>query len=537
MGADFRSRILGLSLALLASAIATRVVADESEPTQNPIQRENTQAGSPDWELEDPALEHEIEGYASLTSAGHDDAVQFFVNVKPVSASSPPPDYTIQIFRVGWYGGIGARAMTGPIRQRGKVQPPCSVDETTRRVECDWTPGFKKHIPNGWVSGVYLAKLTELGRGASSYVIFVVREDRRDSPYLFQLAVTTYQAYNSWGGHSLYTKPASARAREVSFNRPYGHHVPQPEHAVGASDFFNWEVNMLRYLEREGYDVSYATNVDIHESAAMLLRHQAFLSVGHDEYWSPTMRLNLESALAAGVSLAFVGGNPMYFRIRLEPSRISGAPNRTIVSYKEVACVDDPLAQDGDPSNDDSITLLWRWPPPDNAIGGDPFSEQYPGTTLAASCQEPRPEAALVGVGYFESPVDSDITVTNTGHWAFAGTGLQDGDSLPGLLGYEVDTTYPESPSNIVLLGQSPIQGGIAHMTIYEAMSGALVFATGTMQWNWGLDDYNPDGLDAVCCNRVDSSGQPLGVPKHDRIAISEVVQRITRNVLEAMAP
>jgi hypothetical protein len=111
---------------------------------------------------------------------------------------------------------------------------------------------------------------------------------------------------------------------------------------------------MVRWLERNGYDVAYITDIDTHEQPAMLLRHRAFFSVGHDEYWSKQMRDNVEAALRSGVSLGFFSGNEMYWNIRLESSPLG--PDRVITCYK--SAILDPISST-DPSKLDSQHDSW----------------------------------------------------------------------------------------------------------------------------------------------------------------------------------
>src|SRR5581483_9664966 len=281
-------------------------------------------------------------------------------------------------------------------------------------------------------------------------------------------------------------------ARKVSFDRPYAAN-PYGVRLDGAGDFLRrWEYNAVRFLEREGYDVRYVTDVDTHEHG--VADAQIFLSVGHDEYWSWPMRMALESARDRGVHLAFLGADAGYWQIRFEPDA-AGTADRTIVGYKEAAAAEDPLARDADPRNDRYVTGRFRDAP--------------------AS----RPEERLVGVMYAADPVDADIVVDDARQWVFEGTGLKPGDALRGLLGYEVDAMYGGGPRGIARLAHSPFvdQGRTryADMTIYRAASGAWVFATGSMQWNWGLDGYNAPGWHAA---RVDAQAQ-----------------RIMRNVLDRM--
>jgi hypothetical protein len=309
--------------------------------------------------------------------------------------------------------------------------------------------------------------------------------------------VTTFAAYNNWGGKSLYGfNSGNLPARKVSFDRPYASN-PYGVRLDGASDFLRrWEYNAVRFLEREGYDVEYLTDVDTHDRA-IPVGTRVFLSVGHDEYWSWQMREHVEAARDRGVHLAFLGANVCYWQIRFESNR-RGDADRTIVAYKEAASDLDPLATDGRPQNNRQVTGRWREPPTS------------------------RPEERLVGVMYAADPVDADIVVTDVDHWAFDGTGLRAGDRLVGLLGYEVDAIYGGGPPRLQRLAHSPFidQGAngrirYADMTIYTAASGALVFATGSMQWNWGLDGYN--------------------APQWHPTRTSSAAQRITRTILNRM--
>ena len=440
----------------------------------NPISEENARPGTDRWMLRTPSSD--IAGYASSTSVAAGETIRFYV-------STADPSLTIETFRMGWYAGTGGRRMTNAVEVPGGVQDVPQPD-ADGRIACNWRESYAQTIPADWLSGVYLAKLTGVPSGKQSYAMFVVR-DARPAALVFQSAVMTYQAYNNWGGKSLYPfNSTGPQAKKVSFDRPYA------SFNGNAGFLLQWEYDMVRFLEREGYDVTYTTNIDTHARPETLHRARAFLSVGHDEYWTWEMREHVERARDARVHLAFFSANTCYWQIRLEDG------GRTIVAHKETALATDPLARDGNPANDHLITTWWR------AI---PVS---------------RPEEALLGVMFVASPVDSDIVVENTSHWVFSGTGLRDGDRLPGLLGYEVDAIHGiASPPNLVRLASSPYttddgQSGVSHMTIHTTPSGAIVFATGTIQWSWGLDDYGPSARG----NRV-----------------SVAAQQITRNVLNRM--
>ncbi|WP_341527423.1 N,N-dimethylformamidase beta subunit family domain-containing protein [Nostoc sp. UHCC 0302] len=497
----------------------------------NPISIENQKTGTFDWQLTNPAIRHEIEGYASLTSVNRGNEIKLFVNTKD-------PSYTIEIFRMGWYGGAGGRQIIPTITRNASKQPPPIVNQASGLIECNWQDPYILKISDNsgdsteWTSGVYLAKLTGSKSYKQSYIIFVVRDDSRPSDILFQSSVTTYQAYNNWGSMSLYRwNSRGKQAYKVSFNRPY---AASPDRAggygVGAGEFLTnfqpkrrtsnagWEYNMVRWLEREGYDVTYATDIDTHNNPLdirstkpILFLHKAFLSVGHDEYWSWQMRQNVQAARERGVSLGFFSSNTCYWQIRFEPSLITQEMDRTIVAYKESAVLD-PFARDSNVANDYLVTTIWRNKP------------------------VKRPEDALIGVMYETFQVNADIIVTDAApDWLLAGTQLSQDDTtvsvranskalskemhLEGLLGYEVDRMFGNAPTNTVRIAHSPYSynGGTRYsdMTIYTTDSDAIVFATGSMQWSWGLDDYN--------------------APQLRPSLLSADAQAITRNVLARM--
>jgi hypothetical protein len=457
----------------------------------NPVQVENAKTGTTSWQLTNPATNREIEGYASLTSVNRGSQIKLFVST---AASS----YTLQVYRLGWYKGSGGRQMTSSISRTGILQTTPAPDPDTGLTECNWTNPYTLTIPYSasdltlWASGVYVVKLTAAGWGKQSYVIFVVRDDARVSDYLMQSSVTTFQAYNNWGGKSLYSQNSTngQAARKVSFNRPYGlgrNSASAP--GVGAGEFLtnlqpatetypaSWECPMVQFLEGSGYDVAYCTNIDTHGDANLLSLsfHKGFLSVGHDEYWSWEMRHNVRTARDNGLSLGFFSANTCYWQIRLEPSTIDSASNRVIVGYKQAALTEDPIALDGDSTNDNLVTTKWRNSPVN------------------------LPEDSWLGVMYEKDPVNTDMLIINPSHWLFANTTLRAGDKLTGLLGYEVDRIFGHAPTRTTAVAHSPYTSGtfkgFSDMTVYTTSSGATVFATGSMHFCWGLSDYGVPNL------------------------------------------
>jgi hypothetical protein len=370
----------------------------------------------------------------------------------------------------------------------GITQPECQITNSdTRLVECNWSTSYTLEVGADWTSGLYIAKLIDQG-GKQSQVWFVVRDDSSNSDVLFQSSFTTFLAYCSTGGYSLYgfNSIDGQRAFKVSYDRPFDQTLGSGEF----NDLLRWEYNMARWLESQSYDVSYVTNMDVHSNPNLLLQHKVFLSVGHDEYWSLEERNNVEQARDAGVNLAFFSANSAYWRVRFEDNS-SGEPNRIMVCYKDQATETEP-------------TNKFRSPPTN------------------------RPESQLLGVMYIDY---DDIVyggynfiVKNSNDPYYANTGLQDGNTLSQLVGFEWDIINPNaSPGNLVILGESQftepsldaedLEGfppgtnpRIAHAVRYTAPSGAKVFATGSIQWMWGLDS------DGVIGFREDDRAKQIAV-------------------------
>ena len=254
-----------------------------------------------------------IQGFAVDLSVDQGQAVEFKID-------TPSTDYRIDIYRLGWYGGDGARlvATVEPSATLPQVQPACLNDAATGLVDCgNWATSAAWAVPSNATSGLYLARLVreDPDTGLGTHVPFVVRDDDGGSEVLFQTADTTWQAYNAYGGNSLYVGSPAGRAYKVSYNRPF-----TTRNGTAEDWMFNAEFPMIRWLERNGYDVSYATGIDSYRSGGELLEHGLFLSIGHDEYWSGPQRAAVEAARDAGVHLAFFSGNEVFWKIRWEPS-------------------------------------------------------------------------------------------------------------------------------------------------------------------------------------------------------------------------
>ena len=342
--------------------------------------------------------------------------------------------------------------------------------------------------------GIYFAKLIrDDAPSGGSHILFVVRDDDGHSDLLFQTSDTTWQAYNRYGGNSLYTGGPGGgppRAYKVSYNRPLTTRGSTPEDSP-----FNAEYPMVRWLERNGYDVSYFTGVDADRRGAEILEHKAYLSVGHDEYWSGAQRANVEAARAAGVNLGFFSGNEIFWKTRWENSIDgSGTDHRTLVSYKEThanAKIDPNSAWTG----------TWRDPRfsppadggrPENALSGTIFTVDA-GTT---AIQVPAADGKLrlwrnTSVASLAAGQTATLADDTLGYeWD---EDLDNGSRPPGLI--DLSSTTYDTPQRITDYGSNYAPGTATHhLTLYRASSGALVFGAGTVQWSWGLDGEHDRG-------------------------------------------
>jgi len=499
----WQPKYAGVVWLVLSAGVGIGLSPATATAQSNPIVIENQQPGTSQWRIGLVGTDAvgQIKGYASATSVNKGANIAFYVSVNPAQT------YTIDVYRIGWYQGLGGRLMQhiGPLS--GVRQPTCPTDATTGMIECHWTAAYTLATQISWTSGIYLALLTN-AQGFQNYIVFVVRDDSRVAALLYQQPVTTYQAYNDYPfdsatGKSLYpfnsyganTVTGGKNAAKVSFDRPY---LGDGTGLTWGQSVFSWEINFVRWMEKSGYDVTYATDVDTHTDGARLLNYRGILSVGHDEYWSKPMFDAFVAARDAGVNLAFFGANAIYWQVRFESSS-SGVPNRVLVCYRDATL---------DPVTDPSLkTVNWR----------DPLLN--------------RPEQTLIGVQYANQlqwqPVNNGYVphvVTNSGNWVYAGTGFKDGDSVSGIVGYEADRSYSQYPlpnavsGTYTLLSHSPFfsadnTSDYANSSVYQTSSGAWVFSAGSHGWSYALDDYGGSVVDPriqrTTANILDRFGAP----------------------------
>ncbi|MCO6009530.1 DUF4082 domain-containing protein [Actinoallomurus purpureus] len=456
---------------------------------------ENTKQGSPSTEWDKISGGGQtIEGYAAEFSVNAGETVHFKVN-------TPARSYSIDIYRMGYYGGDGARKIASitPSASLPQSQPSCLSDDATGLIDCgDWKVSASWPVPATAVSGIYFAHISRTdGTDDDNHIVFVVRNDASHSDVVFKTSDTTWQAYNSWGGNSLYAGDSTAapgRAVKVSYNRPFNTRESTP---WGRDFVFANEYPMVRFLEAQGYDVTYLSSVDADQRGSLLKNHKVFLSVGHDEYWSAAERANVEAARDTGVNLGFFSGNSVFWKTRWEPSADgTSTPYRTLVTYKSTRD-----NRQTDPTG--TWTGSWRDPrfsPP--ADGGRPENGLM-GTIWTVNC---------CGVAMKVPAADGKMRF-----WRNTPAGSQSSGAtltMPDLtLGYEWDedldngfrpaglidmsSTTADIPEKLVDFGTNVAPGTATHhLTLYRAPSGALVFGGGTVQWSWGLDAVHdgPDG-------------------------------------------
>ena len=327
--------------------------------SQNPIVTENALAGNPasEWDISG-AGSTSLQGFATDISVNKGQRINFKIN------TSSAFTYTIRIYRLGYYQGNGARLITNRGTFTGTVQPTPITNTQTGLVDCgNWSVSAFWDVPSTAVSGVYIAKLTRTSSSTtSSHIVFIVRDDASTSDLFFQTSDATWQAYNNYGGNSFYVGATSypqGRAVKVSYNRPFMTRNGGGGGGASMDWLFNAEYPMIRFIERNGYNVSYTTNVDAARRGNLILNHKIFISTGHDEYWSGEQWNNVEAARNAGVDLAFFSGNEVYWKTRWENS-VDGSNTsyRTLVCYKEGTEGEYTCGSKCDPTS--TWTGLWR---------------------------------------------------------------------------------------------------------------------------------------------------------------------------------
>lgn len=502
-------RATGATLQLTATSGAQTGTATFSDAS-NKIVTENQLPGTPKstWAIHGSIAsqgDSQIEGFATQISTNAGQTVSF-----KIDTASSVTGYTLDIYRLGYYGGNGARLISSMHHTGTDNQPNPIFNSATRTVDAgNWSVTDSWAIPSTAVSGVYFAKLTSDTGNYQNMIPFIVRNDGTVSDILFQTSDTTWEAYNPWGGYNLYQGPSgtnSDRAFEVSYNRPIAMNSTANE--AGPQDFlFGEEYAAIYWLEQNGYNLNYVSGIDAATNAGLLLNTKAYIDVGHDEYWSQSQFANVEAAGDAGVNLGFLSGNQIYWDTQLAPSfDASHTPNRNVIEYKDIWS-GAQLDPDGTANGGAGIFRDPVYGPgtPENSLSGTIFTVDDIGTldnvTIPASMSQLR-------------------------FWRNTSIASGNGGTLTRLLGYEWDSDLDNGvrPGGLIDMssttrnvgsllldnGLTTGSGTATHsLTLYrDPTSGALVFGAGTVMWSWGLSNqYAPyKGLTAPVSTAVQQS-------------------------------
>lgn len=517
--------IVTISAQAGGTAAGFQVTVVPQSASSNPIVAENQLTGTPNWEPSSPSKNGEIQAYAGEWSIQRGGSIDLYV-------STVAKFYDVDVFRLGYYNGLGGR-LVYTIRNCTGVSQGYWVDgmqlpsnattpengrlailhhivsyqdrtgthtEDTNPRDANWARTLGFQLPAALPTGIYLIRLTESATGTQWQVPFVIRDEASGAPLVISYPFYTDEVYNMWGGASGYKDaiPSQVHSFEVSFNRPFSDDA-------GGGNLRVWTYQFARYVEQQGFFVAYTTSNDISEGNTVLTRYKGFITAGHDEYWTQIEFYDAVQAMNSGVSEAFFGGNDIYEQVREEPD-LSGHPNRFLACYKGYP----------DPAT-----------PEKGALGVTLNSTDW--HHLGYS-EEKLIRTAWVGFYSLTQP----YVATNTWHWVYAGTSLADGSTIPNLIGSEANgvtnSAYLNIPGHsITILASSPYtvfaRTGGTELAIHNAIideypGGNFVFNAATIVWPLALTTYFPVGI------------KPTWGP---RPQLSRDVMQITNNVLKRM--
>ncbi|MEA5508042.1 DUF4082 domain-containing protein [Halotia wernerae UHCC 0503] len=469
----------------------------------HPIFMENLKPGTENWLETNYSNELEIAAFMSAESINKGESIDIKASVLT------PGDIRIEIYRLGYYGGVGGRLVQTADNIAALKQPTSNelVDPQTKLVRYNWVKTYTIITNDTWVTGCYMVKLTDKRTNKQCLAFFVLRDDALKSDIIYKFGFATHLAYNVFsynGANRKSTYSGGERALQITHDRPWEANTYNMN-AVNSNPL-RWEVNTIRWLEKNGYRVSYCCGQDIDKQGSNFVKkYRVFMNSGHDEYWSFKEYKAIKEAIEAGVNVVSLSANTCYWNIKWDDDY------RTADLYKR----NDPLAG-GVISN--YIADTFNVPPTYRFRDPELLGKTFDGCKIKGEC-------GLLGVGYIGDIGDVyggyDLTV-KTDHSVFRGTGLTVGSKLSKLLGYEWDHIDPDSQAqpqiktgtpnfldSIIFesLIPDPIPGTsnvsqsflgdlpedavqTAHGVYFTAPSGARVFSVGSIQTSWGLDSW-----------------------------------------------
>ncbi len=467
-------------------------------------------------------------GFAYNWTAGSDGSARFdgVADVYPAQWSIAAGDtvklkvrstttYDLRVFRLGWYGGAGSREVKVVTGQPASPQPYPMADAKFGMAEAKWSDSVSIATDSTWLTGLYVARV-EQPSGKQAITFFTVRDDgmATKQPILLVVGLATHAAYNAWpgperGGKSLYGFNSSAahpsdsigtltQSVQVSLDRPFFV-------GGGIADVGGYEYPYVRWLEKNGYEVAYATDEDLHRDPSIAKGRKVVTFSGHEEYVSWQMFDNVLAARDSGTNFLILSGDTWSWQVRFEPG--SGGPRSTIVGYKE-SWVRDPMQKEAFSLKSAGkieeakakyrlVTRGWKNLEHDPASGID---ERRPGMLFTGVQSSGIIRDAAGNPKHGGLYPWADLVVTDPSFWMFEGTGLKAGETIPKVFGYEVDSTLASStefdkfrqPGQRVFgaikqVDDGKIKGSAA---FYRTSGGAEVVAMGAIFTSWALDNW-----------------------------------------------
>lgn len=436
-----------------------------------------------------------ISGAGDSTNLGF--AREFSVNVgETVNFSCHGTGTVIDIYRIGYYGGLGWRKITTLVNTATSQPNPATVPNTNGATTCaGWSTTASWAVPSGTTSGLFVGVYRNLAGDNASYIPFVVRNDSLVADIIVKTSDTTWAlAYNYYGtpaaplsGSSFYgsngvlsgTGGPDNRVHYATYQRPI-----VTRQGLQQTYWMNAEMPLIRYLERNGYNVKYVSCKDMDSDPTVLDNSKMLISSGHDEYWSDGMRNAVEAYRDSGKHVLFMSGNEVFWRIRFD------------AGHEGAFCYKDTL---NGPGGHIAGTAL------------DPVS--WTGTWKDTRWADRKPENLLTGTDFRMNGVRNETAVLDSSaafaqHPVWRNSGLPTASqTLTNVVGFEADSMLPalSSPYSVILAAQSfNIDGSYANdngqtysgngtlnwgIISQRYASGSVVVGFGTCQWAWALDD------------------------------------------------